>query len=138
MIQSPGRACGAVGHRQVEQRFLQTPAELGGASRTAADRAVGGNDERCIRVTNVPARAHVVSSAAGFFEAIAARDNAVFGSWPFRTPTSVAHAPSNGPIQRRAIHTGLAAGNDFEPLAQGCPSAAFVSINHAASSGLLN
>ena len=114
MIQLPGRPPGAGCHGQMEQRFLQALGELGGAFRPADDPVAGGDDERSIRITNVPTRAHDVGWTAGFFESIAAWNDAVFGSTPFRTPTTVSNALGNGPIQCRAIHTGLAAGDDFE------------------------
>src|SRR5213593_1541953 len=98
----------------MQQRFLQALGELGGAFRPSDEPLVDGNDEGRIRFTNVPACAHVVGRAAGFFEPVAAWNDAVLGPSTFRTPAAMANALGNGPIQCRAIHTGLAAGNDFE------------------------
>lgn len=80
----------------------------------AADQTWGdAENDRAIGVAHVPFGALGVAGRRRFLQAVTPVDFAVFRDASSGTPAAVGNAVGDGEIQRRAVSTGLSAGNNF-------------------------
>lgn len=79
---------------------------------SAPCRLTTGNDQRCVGIKHVARRARRILVGVGLLQRVDGGDGAVFRTSAPRTPATTGQPELEGDIERRAIDTGLSAGNN--------------------------
>src|SRR5215510_9592573 len=97
----------------MNHRFVVLARNLNGQERAASQLSPDREDNRPIRVANIPFGSLRIILGRRFGQIVSRINHAVFGLAAFRTPASVLYAAPDRPIERGPVSARLSAGDYF-------------------------